>query len=135
MKKAIIPIILVLATVFAYYIFSNKTSGDYKEQLSKLDSSNKALEKTRDSLYKNIKSVDSNLLVLKKHDSLLNKEILELDAEVIKDKKIAAKSQAELNHIKNDLDSTRKQIIEAKAHPANRSGNDLLNSLKIKSKK
>jgi len=135
MKKAIIPIILVLATMFAYYIFSNKTSGDYQEKLNKLDSLNKSLEKTRDSLYLDIKKIDSNFVQLQHRDSLLNKEIVSLDAEIEKDKKIVARSQAELNHIKSSLDSTRKQIIEAKAHPANRSGNDLLNSLKIKSKK
>lgn len=132
-KNVMLAILMVVCIVLAYLAFT-KDGGEYKQQLKDLAQKNAEIEKQR-------KTIDSTLSVLKlQYDSLKQQEavlvatIENQDAEIEKRKKIAAQSQAELDSIKKELANTREAIKKAKANPPNRTGDDLLNSLKIKTR-
>ena len=132
--KNIITIILSIACgVFAYFTFFGNGNHEYQKRIADLEASNRALDLKRDSLISDISRLKTEFTALHAKDSLLSILIAKEDAEIAKNKAIAARSQAELNQVKHSLEKTRHQIDSVKAHPANRTGNDLLNSLKIKS--
>jgi chromosome segregation ATPase len=130
-KDILILVLLGLALIFAWTTFFG---GDalYKHKVKELEADNKRLQEER-------KSIDAKILVIQaKFDSLSVEDkklqgIIEVkDAEIDKNKKSAARSKAELDTIRKRLEETRKQIEEAKKNPPNREGQDLINSLKIK---
>ena len=132
MKNIITTILLLICLILGYFVFFGNSSNDYKKKLADLAASNKALELKRDSLNSDIKLLRIQFDSLQSKDSVLGIKVNKQDVEIAKDKAIAAKSQAELDCVKHGLEQTRRQIDSVKAHPANRTGNDLLNSLKIK---
>lgn len=130
-KDILILILLGLSLVFAWTTFFGGDSL-YKHKVKELEADNKRLQEER-------KSIDAKILVIQaKFDSLsiedkkLQGIITLKDAEIDKNKKSAARSKAELDTIRKRLEETRKQIEEAKTNPPNREGQDLINSLKIK---
>ena len=54
------------------------------------------------------------------------------DSEIAKSKDKANRSKAELEKLKKEIEETRGKIDSLKTNPANRQGDDLLNSLKSK---
>jgi len=132
MKNTITIVLTIICLVFAYFTFFGNGNTEYKKKLSELDAANKILELQRDSLNNDITQLKTEYTKLNVKDSILSVTIQNQDNEIAKDIAIAKKSQAALNNIKHTLEQTRHQIDSVKAHPANRTGNDLLNSLKIK---
>lgn len=133
-NKNILLAILVIACLVLAYLAFTKDGGEYKQQLKDLAQKNAEIEKQR-------KSIDITLSVLKlQYDSLKKQEaalvatIETQEKEIERRKTIAAKSQAELESIKRELANTRDAIKKAKDNPPNRTGDDLLNSLKIKTR-
>jgi chromosome segregation ATPase len=132
--KNIITVILVIACgALAYFVFFGNGNAEYRKHIAELEASNRVLDLKRDSLISDISRLKTEFTALHTKDSLLSIKIEEEDVEIARNKAIAAKSQFELKQVKQSLEKTRHQIDSVKAHPANRTGNDLLNSLKIKS--
>jgi len=130
-KNLLILFLLVCVVIFGYKTFF---TGDklYKEKLKQLEAANKKLQQERIAIDLRIDSLKLEYGKLKDHEVKLAKEISDRDKEIAKDKAAAAKSKAELNKFKQEMAETQEKIAEMKKHPANRTGDDLLNSLKIK---
>jgi chromosome segregation ATPase len=127
-------LIYVLLACILVFVYKSCFAPDplYKEKIKELEERNKELDKK-------LKSSDSVTTVLKSEyqkleveDSLLKIRITALDADIERKKKEAARSQAALSSLQRDLAKTRAKIDSLKKNPPNRTGNDLLNSLKIK---
>ena len=131
-KKIIIGIVSALILIgICFFVFRNPKN-KYQDDLKRLDSVNKVLEKKRDSLYDSINVLNTKFITFKQKDSILEFQILNLNDVIAKDKEIANKTQQELIQLKSNIDATKAQISNAKQHPINRDGNSLLESLKIK---
>ena len=131
LKNILIGILLICTIIFGYKTFftSDKL---YKEKLKQLEAANKLLQAERAAIDLKIDSLKSEYDKLKAHEQKLANDIANRDAEIAKDKAAAAKSQAELNKFKHEMAETQRKIEDIKEHPANRTGDDLLNSLKLK---
>ena len=133
-KNILIGILLICTIIFGYKTFFSDNS-QYKENLKQLEAANKKLQEERVAIDLKIDSLNTEYKMVKDHEAKLAKEISDRDSEIAKDKAAAAKSRAELDKFKNNLTETQCKIAEMKSHPANRTGNDLLNSLKLKTQK
>ena len=133
-KNILIGILLICTIIFGYKTFftSDKL---YKEKLKQLEAANKKLQEERVAIDLRIDSLKTEYNKLKEHEAKLAKDIANRDSEIAKDKAAAAKSQAELNKFKREMAETQQKIVDMKEHPANRTGYDLLNSLKLKTLK
>ena len=65
----------------------------------------------------------------------LANDIKKRDLEIAKSKENANKSKRELEKFKREIEETKRKIDSLKSHPANRTGDDLLNSIKLKTQK
>ena len=131
MKKILLLILLLCVIIFGYKTFfpDNKL---YKEKLKQLEEANKKLQQEKAVIDLKINSLKSEYDKLKNHEKQLAAEIDERDKKIAKDKVAAARSKAELDKSKKEIAEIQKKIAEMKEKPANRTGDDLLNSLKIK---
>lgn len=134
--KYLIAIAAFLAVCWAgYTVYTNWGSSDYKKELEDLHKENSRLKSERESLDKSIDSLQHNFAILKTEEAKLNSLIAEKDREIAKDLAAAKRSQAELSSLKTQIAQTRKEIARIKSNPPNRTGEDLLNSLKIKTER
>ncbi len=130
-------LILVLTLICCVFVWKSLYEGDkqYKKELEKLREENKMIQQKRDSLLKEREKLELDLTIVRKHnDSLIYRSNV-LEKEVKDQKNKANLSRQELDKLRKELEETKIKIEEIKKHPANRDGNDLLNSLKSKSKK
>lgn len=127
-------IIIWLAVAFSFIavgcIFVN--SADYQQKIDALQSQNSVLEENRKRLGIEFAQLKKDLEILKEREAELNSQILLQTTEIEHAKSQAAKSQFSLNKLQQELNKTRKKIKDLEDSPANRSGDDLLNSIKIK---
>jgi len=132
-KDILLLILFMACGLLAYFAFFT-SNPEYKKKVKELQTANDILKLQRDSLDKDIAKLQGDYNTIKAVGDSLDKEIVKLDAEIKKNKAAAALSQGELDKVRKDLAGTRKKIDELKKNPPNRTGDDLLNSLKIKTK-
>ena len=130
-KDWLIVGLLILCLIFGY---KTLTSGDseYKRKVEELHLANEKLIKERASIDSTILEIDKRYKKLQFKDSILTIEISKRDKIIAANIAKANKSQAELSKIKSQMDLTRKKITELKKNPPNRTGDSLVNSLKLK---
>jgi len=130
-KNITIAVLVLLVLIFGVMTFFKKDSlYKYKlEQLKKEYDKERAL---RDSLDTEIFKVNNELAALKVREKELSKEVARLDTEINTAKETANLYQKELDRTHVLLEETRKQIKQLKSNPPNRTGNKLLESLKLK---
>jgi len=133
--KTILIIVLLGATLFFGYMWFFKGDNGYKEKIKQLEAEKKELVKERENLDNDVRSILAEFNSLKEKEKKLLADVAKLDAEIAKSKANAAKSKAELDKMKKDLKDTQDKIAYLKDHPVNRTGDDLLNSLKMKTQK
>jgi len=133
-KDYIILVLLIGCVIFGYMTFFR---GDkyYREELKKLKVEYKKEHDLR-------KDLDRQLIELKnQRDILIEKsnqleKLINLQDEFIQDKKSeAAKTRKELDETRKRIDEVRKKIREVKSNPANRTGDSLIYSIKLKTQK
>ena len=129
-KNVIIALAVTCCIIAVGYSFFNAT--DYRQKIESLRSQNSVLEENRKRLSLEFAQLKKELVELEKRESELNQKILQQATEIEEAKAQAAKSRSSLNKIQQELNKTRKKIKELEDAPANREGEDLLNSLKIK---
>jgi len=130
-KNAIITLTIIFCVIAVGYSFFNIT--DYKQKIDSLRSQNSVLEENRKRLALEFASLKKDLEDFKERETALNKKIQSQAKEIEDAKQEANKSFSALMSMRADLAKTRKKIKDLEAAPANRVGEDLLNSLKIKS--
>lgn len=137
--KLDIKTILIIALTFMSIIFASKyfkeSDKDYKKELERLRTENELIQKQRDSLFSQRKKLEDDMLMIRKHNDSLIYISNVLEKEVVNQKHKASLSRQELDKLRSELEETKTKIEEIKRHPANRSGDELLNSLKSKVKK
>jgi hypothetical protein len=130
-KDILIIVLLGLALIFAWTTFFGGDSL-YKHKVKELEADNKRLQEERKTIDAKILVIQARFDSLSVEDKKLQGVIASKDAEIEINKKSAARSKSELDAMRKGLEETRKQIEQAKKNPPNREGQDLINSLKIK---
>lgn len=133
-KNILILALLVGCFIFGYAHFF-KSDGVYKLKVKQLEQANIDLQNERKKLGIELSSVKLDFAKLKVIEGKLATQVAGLDIEIQKNKAAVLKSRAELDKLKVELAQTRKKIEDLKSNPANRTGDDLLNSLKLKTEK
>ena len=133
-KNILIVVLLAGCMIFGYMWFF-RNDGRYKQKILDLEIEKKELIIAREKLEKDVVVLEKNFEDLKKKESSLAADIKKRDEEIRRRKEEAAKSRAELDNMKKGLKETQEKIVELKKNPSNRTGDDLLNSLKLKTQK
>lgn len=129
-KSILILILLGFTLIFGYKWYYGTDNNDYKNKIKELRDSNDLLEKQRDSIRVRLVNLKNDLDILKDKEELLNSEIDNMRIEIEKAKANSNKSKSELDKLKSELKETRKRIDYLKDNPPNRTGDDLIRSLK-----
>jgi peptidoglycan hydrolase CwlO-like protein len=132
-KSILIVILLGFTLIFGYkWYFGN--NNEYKDKLNQLQDRYDEIEKEKKESNKRLEDnafvIDSLLFV----DSLNNQKIALLEFNVREAEDKANESAGKLSKVQKELADTRKKIKEFKNNPPNRTGDDLLNSIKNKTK-
>ena len=131
LKNIIIIALLAGVIIFAAIVFYGGDSG-YEYRVNALQKENAGLKVQRDSIDATILVLESKYKLLAQKESALSIDIGKRDSEIAKAKIAAVISKGKLEKIQMDLTSTQKQIAELEQNPSNRDGDDLLNSIKLK---
>jgi chromosome segregation ATPase len=126
---------LGVVSIALILVISFSRGNDYSEEVEKLRSENALLEKKRNEIALRVDSLHKAYDVLQHRDDSLAAKILAQDAEISKLYADSRKSKGELERIRKEISASMKKIEELKKNPPNRTGNDLINSLKIKTEK
>lgn len=131
-KSWLILILLGFALIFGYkWYFSGP---DNKDEIKALLEQNKVIQKERDSLKTARVILENDFNNLRMNDSLKASEIARLDKSISIMQEEVNRSRRDFDKIRKELEETRKKIEEFKKNPPNRTGDDLINSLKNKTK-
>lgn len=131
-KSWLILVLLGFTLIFGYkWYFS---SPDNKDEIKALLEQNKVIQKERDSLKIARHILESDFNNLRMNDSLKASEIARLDKTLSIMQEEVNRSRKDFDKIRKELEETRKKIEEFKKNPPNRTGDDLINSIKNKTK-
>jgi len=133
-KTIIILVLLGVSLLFGYkWFFSGDSS--LKKRLKEIEAEYNALEEKKKASDKRIKDLEIEFIELEKKDKSLQEKVVKLESEIKIAEQNAANSKNNLDKMKKDLEETKHKIEEFKKNPPNRTGDDLLNSLKNKTQK
>lgn len=133
-KNILIVVLLAGCMIFGYMWFFRNDSG-YKQKIKDLEKEKKELIVASEKLEKDVIVLEKNFEDLMKKESSLAAVIKKRDEEIRRRKEEATRSRTELDKMKKGLKETQEKIAELKKRPPNRTGDDLLNSLKLKTQK
>jgi peptidoglycan hydrolase CwlO-like protein len=133
-KNTLILILAGVAILFACTTFFRK-DGEYAQQVKDLHAANEKLQAERALIDHQIVELQKAYNALEVKETALLDAIAQKEAEIAKSRAQATKSKAQLDHIMKEMAETRRKIKELTDNPPNRTGNDLLNSLKLKTQK
>jgi predicted negative regulator of RcsB-dependent stress response len=134
-KSILILVLLGFCLLFGYKWYFSTENSEYKKQVKDLRNKNKNLQRKRDSILLEINNLKEEFELIQKNDKLLRLKIDSLDNEIFISKLNMKKSESELKLIKENLLNNSKKIDSLKSNPPNRTGEDLLRSLKINTMK
>jgi Tfp pilus assembly protein PilO len=123
---------LLMAVGYNWYFKADK---EYKNQVNSLREENKKIKNSRDSLSNNIIVLEKEFSIIKDREDSLNIIIKKLDIQISDSKNKANKSKAELEALRLELLETNKKIKELRNNPPNRTGEDLIKSIKNKTQR
>lgn len=133
--KSILIFILLTLLMGVAYNWYFKADKDYKNQVKMLRDENIKIKNTRDSLSTNILNLEKEFIVIKDREDSLNNRIKILDIQIADARNKANKSKAELDALRIELLETNKKIKELRNNPPNRTGEDLIKSIKNKTQR
>jgi cell division protein FtsB len=132
-KSILILVLLGFTLIFGYkwYFSGDDTS---EEKLNQLQEQYDEIEKEKQESNKRLN--DNSIIIdsLMVADSLNTERIALLEFNVREAEDKAEESAGKLSEMQKQLAATRKKIEELKKNPPNRTGDDLLNSIKNKTK-
>jgi Tfp pilus assembly protein PilO len=133
--KNILILILIIFSIIAGYMWFIKGDSASKERIKQLEEEFKKLERQKDSINISINKWKVKFDSLSLRGEELAKINFKLESDVKKAETDASISKANLDKLRNDISVTKKKIDELKNNPTKRTGDDLLNSIKNKTKK
>lgn len=134
-QKNIAIVILALIIIAMAGFILLKGDSAYKKKVEELQAENSVLHFQRDSINSIIADLEKDYKEIEKRKSYLASEVNRRSAEAAKQKEEADCARTELQGMKTELEKTRESINDRAKKPANRTGSDLINSLKIKTGK
>ena len=132
--KSILILILLGATLIFGYKWYFGGNSEYKEKLKALQEQYDEIEKQKSESDKRLIIINNEKDSLSIQDSLSKKRILELEDGVMLAQRESDKSKEMFNKLKAELAITKKKIEDLKNNPPNRTGDELLESIKNKTK-
>jgi len=135
MKKNIAIIVLSLTLIGGFVYFTQFSTKKYEEKILELEAKRVVLIQERDSLDAVADSLHGEYVRLRELDEKAEKEIQKKDKLIADLKTRSARSQQNLDQLKQDMRETQEKIESVKRNPANRTGEELLESLKNKTQR
>ena len=135
MKKNIAIIVLSLTLIGGFVYFTQFSTKKYEEKILELEAKRVVLIQERDSLDAVADSLHGEYVRLRELDEKAEKEIQKKDRLIADLKSRSARSQQNLDQLKQGMRETQEKIESVKRNPANRTGEDLLESLKNKTQR
>ncbi len=132
-KSILILVFLGISIFFGLKWFWSGNDAS-KERVKQLEQQFKELESQKKAVDLEIESWRSKSDSLKTLDLKLQKEIARQEMLTKKAEQEAQKSKSNLDKMRQDLADTKNKIEQIKSNPPNRTGDDLLESLKNKTK-
>ena len=132
-KSILILILLGFALFFGYKLYFTDDS-DYKNKIKELEEQYQILEDEKNQNKLIIEKYKVELDSIMIQDSLNLIKISELEGKVFEAEQKAESSKKKFDKLQKQLEETRKKIEDFKKNPPNREGDDLLNSIKNKTK-
>lgn len=132
-KSILILVFLGISIFFGLKWFWSGNDAS-KERVKQLEQQFKELESQKKAVDLEIESWRAKSDSLKTLDLKLQKEIARQELLTKKAEQEAQKSKANLDRMRQDLADTKNKIEQIKNNPPNRTGDDLLESLKNKTK-
>ena len=127
---------LIVITGVAVFFFINYTisSSGYKKEIKKLESESKDIQKKRDELDKQNKDLKKEAVIYIDNIDKYQKKINYI-SDLISKKDIEIKNlKLNLNQQRKEIEKTKKKIDELEKTPIKRTGQELLESIKEKTK-
>lgn len=116
---------------FGLWYFGNT---DYKNRNKILESENKKIEMSRDSLKRANEVLETSFTSSQKDIDNLKSRQKQIETDLEKARQYSSYLNTQLGKQQKDLDDTKKKIEDLKKNPLKRENNDLINSLKEKLK-
>ena len=132
-KNTIILILLIVSILFGYKWFIESDSGS-KERVKQLEKEFTELENKKKLTDLEINKWKSKFDTLQKEEDILKQENIKLEAETKKAEQEASKSKSNLDKLRLEMIETKNKIEKLKNNPIKRTGDDLLQSIKNKTK-
>lgn len=128
-------IIILLFCVSGVFFTMYMMSGDsHRKEIKQLQKKNKELQKEKEKLQSEfvviMDSVSADSLKIVK----LKQELLDINKKLSKKEEDLKKSEGELKSMKDSYNKTKKEIEKLKEEPIKRTGSELLQSIKEKTK-
>ena len=123
---------VVSTAALSYFYFVGQ---DSEKRILELETARVVLMQERDSLDRAADSLHNEYLRLRELDEKAAQEIQKKDRTIADLKSRSARSQQDLDFLKKDMHETQEKIEAVKRNPANRTGDELLKSLKNKTQK
>lgn len=127
---------LIVLTGVAVFFFINYTisSSGYKKEIKRLESESKDIQKKRDELDKQNKDLKKEAVIYIDNIDKYQKKINDI-SDLISKKDIEIKNlKLSLNQQRKEIEKTKKKIDELEKTPIKRTGQELLESIKEKTK-
>ena len=133
--KNILILILIIISSFSVWKWMTKVDDTKsKERIKELENEFRKLEIRKDSVDNNIKTLELEFEKLELKDSLLMEENKKLSQEAKQAESEAKVWKTRLQSSQKKQEETRSKIKQLEKNPIKREGNDLLESLKNKTK-
>lgn len=133
--KNILILVLIIFSIISGYKWFIEGDSVSKEKVKQLEEEFKRLERKKDSLTISINKWKVKFDSLSVKGEELSKINAKLEIDVKKAESDANISKANLDKLRVDMLDTKKKIEDLKKNPTKRTGDDLLNSIKNKTKK
>ena len=132
--KNILIIIFFGCTLFFGYSWYFKGDDGSAERAKALETQFVQLKIGKEKSDKKIIELKSKFDIIRKEDAILKSRVVELSAKTASAELAAAKSKAELESSRRKINKIRESIHSIEKTPVNRTGADLIQSLKTKLK-
>lgn len=125
-------IMTVLLIIFSSFLIFKSTG--YKSKIKELHDENAKIENQRKVLAAKIKNLKEEAKTYKDNIDNLQKKIDLAESKLKKKDEEITQSKRDLNRTKQEYEKNKKEIQKLEDNPIKRTGSDLLNSLKEKTK-
>ena len=128
----LLALLIVSSSALGYFYLEGREA---EEQIQQLEAARIVLMQERDSLDAVSDSLHGEYVRLREIDEKVAQEIQKKDRTIADLKSRSARSQQNLDQLKQDMRETQEKIESVKRNPANRTGDALLESLKNKTQR